>query len=62
MPLWMVSIALATEPIVIGESDPDAPSLQRTEVVLSWSDVGLRPAAPVLAQFDGDEENKKNQI
>ncbi len=46
MPLWMVSIALATEPIVIGESDPDAPSLQRTEVVLSWSEVGLRPAAP----------------
>ncbi len=46
MPLWMVSIALATEPIVVGPADPEAPALQRSEVVLSWDEVGLRPAVP----------------
>lgn len=47
MPVWMVSIALAAEPVVVvGTSDPDAPGPIRSEVVLEWDVVGLRDAQP----------------
>lgn len=47
MSVWMVSMALAAEPVVgVGTSDPQAPELDRTEIVLGWDEVGYREAAP----------------
>lgn len=48
MSVWMVSMALAAEPVVVavGTSDPDAPGPIRSEVVLAWGVVGLRDAEP----------------
>ncbi|MFN7143623.1 MAG: hypothetical protein ACK4YP_07610 [Myxococcota bacterium] len=46
MSLWIVSMALAGEPVVVGGPEPIAPALQRSEIVLAWGEVGLRPAVP----------------
>lgn len=45
MALWMVSMALAAEPIVV-TAGGGGPAPLRSEVVLTWAEVGLRPAVP----------------
>lgn len=45
MALWMVSMALSAEPIVVTTAS-GGPAPLRSEVVLSWAEVGLRPAVP----------------
>lgn len=51
MPLWLVplsltSLSLAAEPVLVGGPDPVGPAPITLDVVLSWTEVGLRPAAP----------------
>lgn len=45
MPLWLVPLSLAAEPVVVGTADPRGPAPLRVEVVLSWGDVGFAAAA-----------------
>ncbi|MDP2309621.1 MAG: hypothetical protein Q8P18_26610 [Pseudomonadota bacterium] len=51
MPLWLVPLSLtgmslAAEPARAGVPDPAGPPPVSLDLVLSWSEVGLRPAAP----------------
>jgi hypothetical protein len=46
MPLWLVPLSLAGEPVGVPGPDVSAPGALRDEVVLAWSTVGFAPAAP----------------
>lgn len=51
MPLWLVPLsitplALAAEPVLVGGPNPGGPAPSTVEIVLSWAEVGLRPAVP----------------
>jgi hypothetical protein len=51
MPLWLVPLSFASEPVVVGGPDPRNPAPVTVEVVLSWAEVGLlaaRPESPAI--------------